>query len=246
MLRRNLQIFFLFLGTVLILILFKESQIFDLGFIIRKLTHPQKVTNQLLLPPEDLNQAYQELLAENSQLQALTAENKELRELFAWQSAGNRELVLANLLSHDDFNQNLVMINAGRDKNLAIGQAVVVNQGVIVGKIIEVRDDVSIVRLLTDNLSKLSVAMGDEQNVSGLLNGSLGLGMDLSYIPQEQEIKKGDLVVTNNLNDHIPAGLIIGQVEEVVFSEEDLFKRASVSPLLDYSTLFLVGVITKP
>lgn len=245
MLRRNLQIFFLFLGAVLILILFKESQIFDLGFIFRKLTGPQKVTNQLLLPPDDLQQAYQQLLADNAGLQALAEENKELRDFFNWQQA-NSKLVPANLLSRDDFNQNLVIIDAGRNKGIKEGQAVVINEGVIVGKVIEVRDDASVIRMLTDSPSKLAVAVGEEQRISGLLTGSLGLGMDLSYIPQEQEVKKGDLVVTNNLNENIPAGLVIGQVEEVQFSEGELFKTASVSPLVDYSSLFLVAVIISP
>lgn len=241
-----MQIFFLFLGTVLILILFKESQIFDLGFIIRKLTSPQKVSNQLLLPPEDLEQSYQELLAKNAQLQALAAENKELRDFFNWQQTKKYDLILANVLSRDDFNQNLIMIDAGQKQGLSVGAAVVVNQGVIVGKIIEVRNDVSLVRLLTDSSSRLAVAIGDEQNVSGVLTGSLGLGMNLSYIPQEQEIKKGDLVVTNNLNEGIPAGLVIGKAEEIAYSEEEVFKTASVSPLIDYTTLFLVGVIKLP
>jgi len=60
-----------------------------------------------------------------------------------------------------------------------------------------------------------------------------------------QEIKKDDLVVTNNLNENIPSGLVVGKVENVEFSQEELFKNASVSPLVDYASLALVAIIVS-
>lgn len=246
MLRRNLQIFFLFLVIALLLILFKESQIFDLGWLARKINNPQKITNQLLAPPDNLNEEYQKLLAVNSRLQALEQENKTLREFFDFKETKNYQLVIANILGRDNINQNLLIIDVGDNKKIQTGQAVVVNDGIIIGKVLKVNSDSAIVRLLIDNQSKLAVAVGSTQQISGLLTGLLGLGMNLSFIPQEQEMKKGDMVVTNNLNDQIPAGLAVGTVEEIEFSNEELFKTASVSTLLDYSTLSLVAVITSP
>ena len=82
-----------------------------------------------------------------------------------------------------------------------------------------------------------------EENLSGILTGSLGLGMDLEFIPQEQDIKINDLVITSALNENIPANLLIGQIEKIEFEEEDIFKKAIVSPFLDYQSLYLVAVI---
>ena len=115
---------------------------------------------------------------------------------------------------------------------------------IIIGKVIDVTTDAATVRLLTDNFSKLAVTVGDE-SVAGLLSGSLGLGLEMSYIPQEYDIKKNDLVVTADLDTNIPKGLIIGTVEEIQYSEEELFKTASVLPLVDFNTLSIVAIITQ-
>jgi rod shape-determining protein MreC len=243
MLKRNIQIFILFLMVALLLIFFKESQLFDFGFILRKLPHPQRVTNQLLDPPTDLDEAYKYLLIENSRLQSLAEENENLRSLLELKQAQDYELVTANIISHDALNKNLLIIDVGLERNIESGQAVVANEGIIIGKVIEVMDNAAVVRVLTDNLSKLAVSVGDQQAVAGLLEGSLGLSMSLQYIPQEIEIKKSDLVVTSHLNEQIPGGLVVGQVEEVEFSEGELFKQASVSPLINYQTLSLLAVI---
>ncbi|MBT4349812.1 rod shape-determining protein MreC [bacterium] len=245
MLRRNLQIFLLFLAASLLLIFFKEGQIFDFGFVMRQLPAPQKVANQLLNPPDDLAESYKELLVENSQLQLLEEENKKLRELLDFTQTTEHDLVVANVVSRDFINQNLLIIDVGNAENIGIGQAVVVNNGIVIGKIIDVMQDAAVVRLLTDNGSKLAVSLGDQTLISGLLSGSLGLGMSLQYIPQDTELKKGDILFTSDLNELIPGGLVVGQVEEVEFSEGELFKKASISPLVDYNTLSLLSVIVS-
>ena len=108
---------------------------------------------------------------------------------------------------------------------------------------IEVNLYSSKVRLLTDKDSSLAVKVGSE-TVSGILRGSLGLGMDLEFIPKEQEIKINDLVITSYLDTNIPANLLVGKVEKIDSKEEDIFKKALVSPLLNYQSLYLVAVIS--
>lgn len=243
MIKKNIQIFFIFFISALLLIFFKTGRIFDIGLVFRHLPEAQKTVNQLLLKPDQLESEYQRLLSENAQLQSLAQENAELRSLLALKQQKSYQLAVANVLSRDLINQNLLILDLGSKQGVQVGQAVVVNEGVIVAKIIEVREDASVARLLTDNLSKIAVSIGENQAVSGILEGSLGLGMKLHYIPQNQEVKKGDLVVTSRLSENIPTGLVIGQIEKVDFSEEDLFKEAVVSPLVDYSTLSYLGII---
>ena len=243
MLQQNLRIFALSLVIILVFILLKNGQIFDLGFIFRKTMVPQRAINSLLKEPDDLSAEYQILLAKQASLQSLYQENQELRQLLDFKAAKKYDLVVANILSRDPVNLNLLIIDVGSNRGIKIGQAVVVNQGIMVGKVIEVSPDSSKVRLLTDGFSKLTVTLDKQSEVIGLLTGSLGLGMNLSYIPQAQEVKKDDLLVTANLDSNIPAGLVVGKVEEIKFSAEELFKQASVAPLLDFNTLSLVAVV---
>ena len=67
--------------------------------------------------------------------------------------------------------------------------------------------------------------------------------MYLEYIPQEQDIKINNLILTSNLNENIPANLLIGKIEKIEFEKDDIFKKALISPLIDYNTLFLVSII---
>lgn len=243
MLRQNLKFFLIFITLIALFILFRNGQIFDLGVIFRKAFSPQQFHTTLLQSPSDLEEAYKELLVENSQLKELEQENNDLRSLLELKDRNKYDLAVVNVLTRDPVNRNILVIDSGRDKNISVGQAVVVSDGIIIGKIIDVSIDSAQVRLLTDNFSKLSVKVGNDRKVSGILTGSLGLVMDLRFIPQEQEIKKDDLVVTADIDPKIPPGLIVGQIENIEFSQEEVFKKASVSPLVNYEVLNNLAVI---
>ncbi|MFA5126462.1 MAG: rod shape-determining protein MreC [Patescibacteria group bacterium] len=243
MVRKNLKIFAWLLAIILFFIFLKQSRFFDLGFLVRAGFLPNQPANSLLQKPDDMQRAYQELLSDNNRLQALAQENQQLRDLLDFKNQTRYNLLPGQLISRDAVNHNIVTINLGRSQGLVEGQAVVVNKGIMVGKVMEVSSDTAKVRLLSDSFSKLTVSVSGQPNVSGLLTGSLGLGMDLSYIPQSQEIKQNDILVTTNLDLLIPPGLVVGKVEEVKAAAEELFKQAAVTPLVDLNNLTIVAVI---
>ena len=245
MLRQNIKVFILFLVVVVFFILIKNGGIFDLGIVFRSWLAPDKPINSLFNPPNELEQAYKDLLVENNRLKALTEENQQLKKLLELKKEKQFNLVVSNIISRDPVNRNILIIDAGLDQDIEKGQAVVVDNGIIIGKIIDVSTDSAKIRLLTDKFTKLAVNVGNQAQISGLLSGSLGLVMDLSYVPQDQDIRKDDLVVTADLDVDIPAGLVVGRVEAVEFSEGEVFKQATVSPLVDYDTLAIVAVITS-
>ncbi len=245
MLRHNIKIFIIFLLITVFFILLKNGHIFDLGIIFRKSFIPNQVMNSLLNPPDQLEEDYKNLLVENSYLKTLEKENSELRELLDFKEENSISLEVSNIISRDNVNNNILIIDIGEGKGVEKGQAVVINNGIIIGKVLEVHKDISKVRLLTDNFSKIAVQISSENNISGIIQGSLGISMMMDYIPQEQDIKKGDIIVTADTGMSIPAGLIIGKVEEIKFAEEELFKHAFISSLLDYNTLGIVAVIIK-
>lgn len=243
MLRINFKLFALFLVAIFLLILLKNSDIFDFGLLIRKLFIPQEIATRLLLPADKLSEDYQKLLSENAQLMTLKNENEQLRKLLDFRTEKKYNLQVVYLISRDPINNNLLVVSAGANQGLAYGQAVVVNNGVMIGKVLSVNPDTAVVRLIIDNASKIAVRVGDEQAVSGLLSGSLGLGMNLSYIPQSQDIKKNDLVYTSDFNPGIPGGLVLGRVGEIDAPAEELFKEATVEPMVDLNSLSVLAVI---
>lgn len=240
----NIKAFLLILVIIVLFILLKNGQIFDIGGFFRLWLAPKQPINSLLSPPNDLEESYKNLLVINSQLKTLADENEELKDLLNFKQTKDFNLVVANILSRDSFNNNILIIDVGSKQNIKKGQAVVINDGIVIGKVLDVSSDAATIRLLTDNFSKLAVTVGDE-SVAGLLSGSLGLGLEMTYVPQEYNIKKNDLVVTADLDTNIPRGLVVGTVEEIEYSEEELFKTASVLPLVDLNTLSIVAIITQ-
>lgn len=243
MLRLNIKLFALSLVTIFLLILLKNGQIFDFGVLVRTIFIPKDSVNRLLAPSDNLQQDYQKLLVDNAKLQSLKSENEQLRSLLNFRDQNNFNFEVANILSRDPINKNLLLISAGSDRGINFGQAVVVNNGILIGKVSAVNPDSAVVRLVIDNASKIAVRVGEEQAVSGVLAGSLGLGMSLSYIPQSQEIKKNDLVYTSDFNPDVKGGLVVGRIGEVTAKEEELFKIATVEPIIDLNTLTQVAVI---
>lgn len=245
MIRYNFKLFLIFFVTIIFWIVLKNGHIFDLGLIFRKALVPQNARSSLLNPPDDLAVAYQQLLVENTKLQILAEENEQLRNLLNFQKERGYPLVLANIVSRDSANPGIIMISVGAEQGLQSGQAVVVASGIMIGRVVSVGQDYAQVRLLTDKFSKIAVKVGAKEGLAGLLSGALGLSMSLTYVPQELELKKGDLVLTAETGSVIPAGLIVGQVESVDFAPEELFKKAAVTPFLDYNTLATVAVLVS-
>src|SRR3989344_4049004 len=77
------------------------------------------------------------------------------------------------------------------------GLAVVAGPGVMVGKIYDVYADHSKVLLLTDNQSRVAATIQNLNNTTGLVEGQFGLSFAMTNIPQDQEVKNGDLIVTS-------------------------------------------------
>jgi rod shape-determining protein MreC len=66
----------------------------------------------------------------------------------------------------------------------------------------------------------------------------------MRYIPQEEDVSIGDIVLTSGLGGLMPKGLVIGQVTEVQQKEYETFQTATVRPAVDLTRLELALVIT--
>jgi rod shape-determining protein MreC len=55
----------------------------------------------------------------------------------------------------------------------------------------------------------------------------------------------GDVVVTSGLTDDFPRGLYIGHIQQVTKAATDLFQSGEITPIVDFSKLEGVLVITS-
>jgi rod shape-determining protein MreC len=135
-------------------------------------------------------------------------------------------------------------INAGARDGVAVGMPVLTGGAVLVGRTAEVGPHTAKVQLLSDNASAVA-AMLQQSRATGLVVGQPDGTLRIKYIPQEDEVQVGDVVLTSGLGAMLPRGLFIGQVAEVEQSDSALFQEAVVRPASDYRRVELVLIVTS-
>jgi len=137
----------------------------------------------------------------------------------------------------------ILTLNRGKSDGVYEGHPVMVGDGVFVGVVINTFDKSSFVRLINDNNSKVGATLLNKDRTIGLVEGGYGLGVRMNFIPQNELVSPGDIVVTSGLTDNIPRGLLIGTVEFVEKQPHEPFQQAVLNPLADLSYLTIVSVL---
>jgi rod shape-determining protein MreC len=136
-----------------------------------------------------------------------------------------------------------VIIDHGSDDGIRHGMPVVTEQG-LVGRVDAVTAGAARVELINDPGSQINVKLQSSQTevmLAGSITGDINLGM----IPQDLNLKPGEVVLTSGLGADYPKEVVVGQVISVRKHETDLFQTGSVQPAVDFNSLEAVLVITN-
>jgi rod shape-determining protein MreC len=192
----------------------------------------------------DLEQQIALLRSENARLTLEGQENEILRQQLGLKKNLDFVLVPSQVVSRDPVGaRSMVSIDKGESFGVSAGNAVLDESGNLLGVVVEVFSSSSNVLIITDGAVKID-ALVLRNNALGVVNGSHGLGLDLDLISQDVEIEKGDKVVTSGLTGEIPAGILIGNIDEIQSSESDLFQSLSIVPAAKTKDFRFVLVVT--
>jgi len=159
-------------------------------------------------------------------------------------SAKGFEFVSAKVISKAvDSNPSLLLINQGKKSGIQKGMAVTVEDGVVIGKIIKVKDLNSIILLISDNSSKLSASISGHSEIVGLVEGKHNMSLSLNYLLKSSKVKVEDLIITSGFDEKVPAGLLIGEVEEILDDHASLFKSANINSQTNFKNIRIVSVV---
>jgi rod shape-determining protein MreC len=136
-----------------------------------------------------------------------------------------------------------VLINRGSDNGLRRGMPVVTQQG-LVGRVAAVTAGAARIQLITDPASAVN-ARTQPSGAQAVLTGQITGDLVLEMIPQDANVQVGDLVLTSGLGGGYPPNLLIGQISGIRSRAQDLFQRATVQSVVDFSQLEIVLVITN-
>jgi len=141
--------------------------------------------------------------------------------------------------------ERVVAISTGSDSGIKVGQPVVVLEGIIVGKVIRVEQNLSWVRLINDSNSKIAAVILNKERSQGVVEGGYGLSVNMNFIPRNEKVSVGETVVTSGLDPNTPKGLLLGTVAAVINEAYQPFQKAVLNPAVDLSKLTVVGVIVS-
>lgn len=223
-----------------------SAPVYSLGQSISALL--SQPTDLALLADEnaELRDQVLELQQELSQLQIAKQENESLKQLldFHEESALLAPKHVARIVGRDPDSQSILLLNIGQRDGVELHNAVTVNEGIMIAKIIDVSARSSKALLLTDNQSAVAVTISGGAPSNKLVRGERGLSLFLDQVPQGEVMYEGQLVVTSGLEQSIPKGLIVGEIEEIISEPNDLFQKAVLRPLTDFQSIEFVSVIT--
>lgn len=167
----------------------------------------------------------------------LEAENRRLRALLDSSLKVLDRVLIAELYRVDlDPYKHLIVLNKGRGNDAYVDQPILDAHG-IMGQIIQVGPLTSTARLITDPSHVLPVQV----NRNGLRTIAVGTGnlrlLELPYLPNNSDIREGDLLVTSGLGRVFPPGYPVATVTRVARDPGAEFARVEATPaaLLDRS-----------
>jgi rod shape-determining protein MreC len=181
----------------------------------------------------ELGRLQAERLLTNARLQRLTAleaENARLRALLDARTRVRDEVRVAEILAVDSnpYEHNLV-IGVGSRDGVYDGQAIVDANGVV-GQVIRTGVTTAQAILISDADHALPV----EVNRNGLRTIAKGTGeidrLDLPFLPNNADIRAGDLLVTSGLGGAFPAGYPVAVVDSVTRIPQEPFADVTATP----------------
>ena len=217
------------------------------GFVQQVLAKPTGVVTGFFEDVKGLINTYEEnkelkkRLDELAQLevnvQLLAKENAELRDILDKEDTlRDFKPIQATVIARNaDRWEELLIINKGKTNGIEKNMAVVTANGLI-GKVKSTQQFTATVQLLSamDPTNRISaeILRGEDESIYGTIEGydEKRELLKLKRIPNDAEVKKGQLVVTSGMGGIFPAGLPIGEVVDVEPDEFGLNQTAYVKP----------------
>ena len=173
-----------------------------------------------------------------NQLENVTASSDSLiiNEIYTFMPAH----VIKNTINKTN---NYILIDKGAADGIEPDLGVICDNGVV-GKVVNVSTHFASVMSLLNSYSVVSCRFIDNQYIANVvwdnMNYQYGVVQD---IPSHLVINKGDTLVTSGYSNMFPPDVKVGVVEEYYYDENEMFSKAKLKFLTNFSTLRHVYVV---
>jgi rod shape-determining protein MreC len=127
-------------------------------------------------------------------------------------------------------NKKSIQINVGSNYDLIVGQTVMGVNGLL-GQIVEVNMYTSKVLLITDSNSNVPAKIGRTGQQIIVKGGAEDNLLEVPFLPNDSDIKTGDLIITSGQANRFIPSLKIGRVKDVIKNDGERFIQAIIDPI---------------
>lgn len=254
--KKRIVILFLLSLSALILITYHHNRMPYALF--RVLSYPYDVLNNFTLNVtmtfRDLWGAFDEnkilrkelaaAVIEKQRYAEMVQENKRLKELLSLKDHLPNYIATARVIARGyDRLLHTMILDKGKNSGLKKDMPVITPKG-LVGKIYSVKDNFSEVLLLTDPNFSAAVRLQNSRH-EGVISGTGRRYCILKYIPPEESVEKGEVVVTSGIDGIFPPGLLVGIVDSVRKEGIEFFQDIKVLPFQTDAKIEEVVILGK-
>ena len=202
--------------------------------------------NQLFLTKklEVLSHENLKLNLENQILSSNKIENERLRNLLKFRKRNELNFIGADILSKGvNSNMSSVLLDRGLVDGIDNNSAVLSSRG-IVGKIVFVSDNHSVVQLVSDIDFRLSVKIIPSET-EGIMRWIKSDICEVVEVQTTSDVQIGDVILTSNLSIYSPPNLPVGEVISVYKESNSSNKVIRMKLFSDLSTLNQLFIVDK-
>lgn len=139
---------------------------------------------------------------------------------------------------------NYITLERGEAQGVRKGMAVVAPGNSIVGIVVGVSNNYSIVMSLLHRNSKVSSMLKKDRNAGSMeWDGKDPLVLTLKNIPKSAKVVKGDTVLTSTYSSNYPYGLMVGTVSGIDADPSSNFFTLKLRPATNFSALQYVYLV---
>ncbi len=190
-----------------------------------------------------LKKQVRELLLERDKYSEAMLENKRLRELLALRERHRDYVATARVIARGVDNwTHTFLLDKGSADGIAKDMTAITPKG-LAGKVANVTGSYSRLLLLNDINFSAAVRMQDSRT-EGVLSGTGARRCVMKYVPSEQQVKTGQIVITSGLDMLFPEGIPVGYVSKVGGrTGESNFQYIEVQPFQDSTEMEEVIIV---
>ncbi|MBU1130577.1 rod shape-determining protein MreC [Patescibacteria group bacterium] len=216
-----------------------QQQLYNWSLVLKKINNLGEILEENTYLKSELSK----LVVDYVKLSNIESENEYLKKELDYLKENKYNYQIAGVIGGQPYQGQILFINKGSQDGLLENLAVTAGQGIIIGKVVSVLPRRSQVQLLTDPDSRLAASFSQQTGTQGLVRGKAGSSLIMEFVPQNLEIKEGDLVITSGLEENIPRGLLVGRVTEVNNLAGQIFQQVNILTPFNYQNFSTLTII---